>query len=210
MAECFIMRRGLGNDSENPGSASEDSYVNDGLITREIHQGSYNSGKICSYKDNVSSIISGTQKTIEICCKVTEIPGLYGYIWASGGSTSHKITISKSDNIPSGEEFGLMFSDYDVDRYSNALLKYNTFYTITLTINDSAAYFYINGEKIDQSLNRRNNITSNTIAVFTGAGDKSSGRDVTGTWYTMRIYDRVLTDAEILQNHNADVVNYSN
>ncbi len=88
---------------------------------------------------------------------------------------------------------------------SSSILDDNTWYFITGTINASNIIIYVNGVLFGASAGISTGIANNSNSVI-GCGldiRYSSGRFFNGSVANLQVYNRTLSQSEILQNYNA-------
>ena len=134
------------------------------------------------------------------------------------GDTYNSYGIS---NFDSG---GIGLSDYNKSGY-NGLMVYtngyktidiskrytvNKIYSLSGSYNGRTAKFFENGDKYSLEVNAPISYASNTIYALGGnPSGTSCGMFTKEKIYSIRIYNRALTDEEVLQNYNMDKAIYN-
>lgn len=131
--------------------------------------------------------------------------------WINSSSTAFQTIIGIGTSLGIGELFQMQIfrpsiAEFYFDDYSNAIFSsvpnlLNNWYNFTVTLNSSfLAKGYINGVLT----------TSNTFAGYLSTTSQTSigNNNFGGNWYNgymanYLIYNKVLSDAEVLQNYNA-------
>lgn len=87
------------------------------------------------------------------------------------------------------------------DLRTESIIESDNIYTITVLYNGTNRRIYLNGEMVAED-----NATPNTILGNITIGDEIPNQDgfFNGKVYSVRIYDRALTDEEIKNNYNID------
>lgn len=85
-----------------------------------------------------------------------------------------------------------------------APLSYNTFYSVATTRSGNVCKAFLNGVLND---NTTLDLTNNSGNALMGIG--AGSETMTGKIYAIRIYNRVLSDNELLNNYNLDVKRFS-
>jgi hypothetical protein len=75
----------------------------------------------------------------------------------------------------------------------------NTWCNVTLVRLSNVAYTYLNGNFTGTSSNFNNNITTQLLSIHKGYG----GEFASSQMATIKVYNRALSDTEVLQNYNA-------
>lgn len=90
---------------------------------------------------------------------------------------------------------------WDNDLGTESIIETGNVYTITALYNGANRRIYLNGQMVAED-----NATPNTILGNITIGDEIPNQDgfFNGKVYSVRIYDRALTDAEINNNYNID------
>lgn len=157
-------------------------------------------------------ITSTSNQTYEVWVKA--IPSStanagFGYILHINGSGSGRNQIATSymcigyagSSLQSKEIFAV-FDGVFVNMGTGIIADSNSVYQIVLTWNGSVQKAYVNGvEKVSTS---KTNII-NPFSTTTSFGDfnESTHRPIVGSLYSIKVYNKTLTSAEVLQNYNA-------
>ena len=192
----------------------ESPVVSTGLVIREKNDGTPQEPKTFVYQNDISAS-SSADFTCEVCGDVSGLPSgqTWGYNLAFGsGGTSTNVIISvslASADIPTGGEWGLLVTINGYDYRTSAVLLFDTKYTITLKMSSGTLSVYVNGTALPDTITESFNYSGNKVGVYRRNDTyTNSDRTVNGEWNEFRIYNRALTDAEILANYNADTANY--
>ena len=119
---------------------------------------------------------------------------------AYSGGAVYGIRIG-SNNIPYGTfSKGTSSAETHVDTVSGTAMTANKYYHLVYTRRVGESVFYQNGEGINSATGSNDAILNNTSTVTIGQGD---GRQLYGNIPVLKIYDVVLSAAEIKQNYNA-------
>ena len=204
MGNCYIARRGGMNQAQN-------DYISNGLIyicqNHNIDLNQYKS-KITF---NTPITINSGAYTYEYVLKVDSIPsGTYGRILDFHTSSSYGVSC-KSAEIMSGSDFSIndmMFSE-DFCWANDISLLYSNVYSLSFVMDNQVCSFYINGIKQIQTKSF-NNSTITVENIYTMWARESSNRDTNGCLYSVRLYNRVLSDNEINYNYSVDQSLYIN
>lgn len=120
-------------------------------------------------------------------------------------------------------EYGL--SDYNKSGYNGLMVysngyktidsptKYSTgkIYSLSGSYDGRQAVFYENGKKYTMSINSAMTYDDDTIYILAGnpGGASCDFGNAKEKIYSVRIYNRALTDEEVLQNYETDKINFS-
>ena len=195
------------------GGGGKSPVVSTGLVVREKNDGTPQEPKKFAYQSN-TAVSSSTDCTIEIHFTATGLPSgqNYGYLLQlPRDSTSYSLILSVSNvsgDIPTGGDWGFVITVGGYDYALSSVLLYDTPYTLTCKITNGEMQFYVNGVS-DDTLTKTFSYNGNQFGAFRRSDSSTdSDRTVNGEWNEFRIYNRALTDAEILANYNADTANY--
>jgi hypothetical protein len=103
-------------------------------------------------------------------------------------------------SMPSGDTATVSSYALAQDNPSN----FNKIYTVAGTLDNGVMKFYVNGLLVDSII--ANHVASAVSANYIDIGSSSEGGYATDALikvYSSMIYDRALTDVEVLQNYNA-------
>lgn len=196
MADCIL----AGNDKRI--NAGGGAYVTDGLIVNDVNL----LGR--AYKTETFPSLTLNNCTIEIYYSASAIQGyggLVGRLFIFAGQA----LLLNAGQLGTGSDYGLQ-TYYEGEYNTTALtaidgLTFGTKHTYTVVQSGSRTNVYFDGTLVDgyDNAGGRTSIIG-TSAIFIDA----SVYPLTGTWYNARVYNRALTAAEILANHNEDVNQY--
>ncbi len=119
---------------------------------------------------------------------------------AYSGGAVYGIRISGS-GVPYGTfSKGTSSSETHIDIVYGTTMTANKYYHLVYTRRVGESVFYQNGEATNSDTGNNDAILNNTSTVTIGQGD---GRQLYGNIPVLKIYDAVLSTAEIKQNYNA-------
>jgi hypothetical protein len=129
-------------------------------------------------------------------------------VWGSYGAVSSTYNLIALSLATAGIQVGILSGNGIVWKYGgNTLLTYtkptiNTIANWTLTFNGANLIMYINGI-LNNSTTTAANQTGSSPIIRLGTYNSGASQPLNGTIYASRIYNRVLTASEVLQNYNA-------
>lgn len=204
MGECYIARRTI----ENPTSdSSMTQYIQDSLIfsCSLVNQISDNNTAIINLSD---FDIDTSELTVECCCMYTSIPiDNKGRFIDSRGANANTFAIGVTGTDGVVKIGGLWYEPPNKDTGITNIVP-NQIFTISFVKTNDTVTFYNNGRKANQyddSTIMNNHIV--TLTLFQGA-DRND-RIINGQIYSLRIYNRALSDGEIIINYTSDAERYS-
>jgi len=187
---------------------------NNGILTNGPTFDSGNGGSIVfdGINDYVSTsnnldIIGNSKRTIEIWFYPTSSPSRQTLLSYGGSGTGQRFEIDY--NGVAGGPNNIYFVGWNRDRYTTSTLSLNTWSQVLITYNGGGVSsvdgikIYYNG--VIQPLLGGTDIPLNTTnsICFLGYDGISNRLPYDGNISNVKIYNRALTDSEVLQNYNA-------
>lgn len=202
MADCFIMRKATikGSDSTE--------YITDGL-SKSFVVNSFNESENVVIK-NISNITVSEEMTVECCCMYTGFNDTSNKGRIFIFETNYEmIGMSMYNNILEATMSTNTLTGWATDGKTGITVEPNEFVTLAMTSDSNGTKFYKNGTVCG---NYADNVTSRAGDILDVLGVKCdckrTDRDLIGNVYMVRIYNRVLTDDELMQNVHSDIQNY--
>lgn len=106
-------------------------------------------------------------------------------------------------NYKTNNEFDVDIKGGDSRIKLGNLLSSNTIYDITVTFENGMLKYYMNGQLLKTTSYTPQNINL-PLTIFTAGARNNSIGDI----YSVKVYNRALTDSEILKNYNTDKEKY--
>ena len=169
-------------------------------------------------KDKISEpdLYFSDEMTIEMCFMYTSIPDKYGRPLDMGAKQSYTegLFFGTTGTYSLEMGFGRNISDYynpSNDRSPNlGILNPYTIYTISVAFNQETVSFYRNGKKTADVTPYSTSLNYHGLMgdICINTSDRVSNRDINGLMYSLRIYDRKLSDDEIAYNRTVDQALY--
>ena len=202
MADCFIMRKATikGGDSTE--------YITDGL-SKSFVVNSFNESENMVIK-NISNIAVSEGMTVECCCMYTGFNNTSNKGRIFVFETNYEmIGMSMYNNILEAVMSTNTSTGWAVNGKTGITVEPNEFVTLAMTSDTNGTKFYKNGTVCG---NYADNVVSRAGDILDVLGVKCdcnrTDRDLIGTVYMIRIYNRVLTEDELMQNVYSDIQNY--
>ena len=204
MADCFIMRKATikGSDSTE--------YITNGLL-KSFVMNNFDESENVLIK-NISNIVVSEGMTVECCCMYT---GFSDNNAVNKGrififETNYEmIGMSMYNNILEAAMSTNTSTGWAADGKTGITVEPNEFVTLAMTSDTNGTKFYKNGTVCG---NYANNVASRVGDILDVLGVKCdckrTDRNLIGTVYMIRIYNRVLTKDELMQNVYSDIQNY--
>ena len=123
------------------------------------------------------------------------------------GSSYHTMGIDGSNNF-----FGAFDGQFSNMTYTGATSSSSTIYHLIMTWDGSNQKFYVDGtERSSRALGAYNTWNNNNYNTTTTMGEAIGGnyRPIDGNIYSVRVWDRALTGAEVTQNWNANKAKFN-
>lgn len=206
MAECFIMRKG------ESGGGDTDSYITEGLTFKTGTAGH----AAATILVNNASMPCTNGVTLECCVRADAIPNDTGRAvticstsTGDTGSARLIIALCKSTSVASGSDFSCNYTanltgSSEADKYislSNAV--YGDTHTYSLSVDNGTVRLYFDGVLINDEYSVTSAApTMKTLGTMYGLN--RTGRTLTGELFSVRVYSRPLSAAEVLENYNID------
>lgn len=202
MADCFIMRKATikGGDSAE--------YITDGL-SKSFVMNSFDESENVIIK-NISNIVVSEGMTVECCCMYTGFNNTANKGRIFIFETNYEmISMSMYNNILEAAMSTNTSTGWASDGKTGITVEPNEFVTLAMTSDLNGTKFYKNGTVCGSYTD---NVTSRAGDILEILGVKCdcnrTDRDLLGTVYIIRIYNRVLTEDELTQNMYTDIQNY--
>ena len=202
MADCFIMRKSTikGGDSTE--------YITDGL-SKSFVVNSFNESENAVIK-NISNIAVSEGMTVECCCMYTGFNNTSNKGRIFIFETNYEmIGMSMYNNILETVMSTNTLTGWAGDGVTGITVEPNEFVTLAMTSDSNGTKFYKNGTVYG---NYADNVASRAGDILDVLGVKCdcnrTDRDLLGTVYIIRIYNRVLAEDELIQNMYSDIQNY--
>ena len=159
----------------------------------------------------VTNLVGSTQPlTVQGYCYFSSSGSGYDYFFIFGnGSSGSLVSIAKFDPAHASTPNRLYMYDGSSVLLSNYTASLNTWYNLAISVTGNTYKLYVNGVLEYTATGSTKNITTNTAQI--GSYSASAGvysNNLTGRVGEFRIYQAILTDAEILANFNNTKATY--
>ena len=202
MADCFIMRKATikGSDSTE--------YITNGLL-KSFVMNNFDESENVLIK-NISNIVVSEGMTVECCCMYTGFSDTSNKGRIFIFETNYEmIGMSMYNNILETVMSTNTLTGWVGDGVTGITVEPNEFVTLAMTSDSNGTKFYKNGTVYG---NYADNVASRAGDILDVLGVKCdcnrTDRDLLGTVYIIRIYNRVLAEDELIQNMYSDIQNY--
>jgi len=183
-------------------SDSGGSLYFDGTATADIEKVFYNNGWK-NYTITFWTRITNLSKTSQTFFNTIPHDGeSFGWNWQDSGDLTHF-----KQNVPDNENVWDVISAH---KFGGNLIEENKWVNISLVLDDNTYTYYINGENVDQLTVNNQNTTGLTGLRLGNIKDFGQNEFLIGNIATFKIYDKTLSDSEVLQEYNNLSTRFSN